>query len=537
VSIALVSVVIPCYNHARFLPEAVASVKNQSYTHTEIIVVDDGSTDDTKAVCESLPGVRYVYQSNSGLSAARNTGFKHSTGDYIVFLDADDYLFPKALEANVAYLENHTGLAFVSGRHDKVDARGKVIPEDQHDVIHSDHYIHLLQGNYIGMHATVMYTRWILEQFEFDTTLKACEDYDMYFRITRKHPVGNHAEKIAAYRIHGNNMSANIPFMLEMALKVQGQQKEVLKDSKEKEAFENGIKIWTAYYSHKLFQELKEKVMGSSVPEESEFQSLKKLSPAYAAQLRKTIMKQKIKRGLKKSLPNFILRVLHQKGIVQDYQPSPGKISWGDLERTKPFSTSFGYDRGGPVDRYYIEKFLTENNALIKGRAFEIGDNAYTMQFGGTNIKQSDVLHVYQANDTVTFIGDLTDAPQIPSDAFDCIILTQTLHLIYDFKSALKTCHRILKPGGTLLLTVPGITHIDHDEWKDYWLWAFTTTSMKKVFEETFPGAQVEVKNYGNVYVATSFLYGMGLPEVKKEFLDFNDPCYQVIISVKATKQ
>jgi ubiquinone/menaquinone biosynthesis C-methylase UbiE len=137
----------------------------------------------------------------------------------------------------------------------------------------------------------------------------------------------------------------------------------------------------------------------------------------------------------------------------------------------------------------------------------------------------------------VTFIGDLTNAPQIPSDSFDCIILTQTLHLIYDFKAALHTCYRMLKPGGTLLLTVPGITHIDKDEWKEYWLWAFTNKSMEKIFQETFPKANVDIQTYGNVYVASAFLYGLGLPEVRKDFLDKHDPSYQVIISVKATKE
>jgi SAM-dependent methyltransferase len=129
-----------------------------------------------------------------------------------------------------------------------------------------------------------------------------------------------------------------------------------------------------------------------------------------------------------------------------------------------------------------------------------------------------------------TFIGDLSHAPQIPDNTFDCLILTQTLHLIYDFKAALVTCYRILKPGGTLLLTSPGITPIDHGGWKDTWYWSFTDKALFKLGEETFPGCDISVECFGNVFSACAFLYGMGLTEVKKEKLDYNDPHYQVII-------
>jgi hypothetical protein len=242
-----------------------------------------------------------------------------------------------------------------------------------------------------------------------------------------------------------------------------------------------------------------------------------------------------MRRYLKKHLPDSILKWLHKKGIYQKYHPPVGKIDAGDFARTNPFSSDFGFDRGGPIDRYYIEKFLDKNSDDVKGRALEIGDNEYTLRYGGNKLSKSDILHITE-NPKATFIGDLSDAPQVPSDAFDCVILTQTLHFIYDFKAALKTCYRVLKPGGVLLLTVPGISHIDSGEWKEYWLWAFTDKSMKRVMAETFPSSKIDVETFGNVYVASSFLYGMGLPEIKKEYLDQHDPSYQVIITVKATK-
>jgi SAM-dependent methyltransferase len=211
-------------------------------------------------------------------------------------------------------------------------------------------------------------------------------------------------------------------------------------------------------------------------------------------------------------------------------------VQTGDFLRKEPFSVKFGYDRGGPVDRYYIHQFLDRESVLIKGRVLEIGDNDYTIQYGGAKVTQSDILHIDESNKQATFIGDLSTATNIPENSFDAIILTQTLHLIYKYADALENCRRILKPGGVLLITVPGISHIAQDQWGEYWLWAFTKASMTKMLQEVFPPQNIEVNTHGNVYVASAFLYGMGLPEIKKERMDYHDPHYQVIITAKAVK-
>lgn len=211
-------------------------------------------------------------------------------------------------------------------------------------------------------------------------------------------------------------------------------------------------------------------------------------------------------------------------------------VRTGDLDRLTPFSTAFGYDRGGPIDRFYIESFLQREAGAIGGKVLEIGDATYTFRFGKEQVKQSDVLHVNPLHPGVTLTGDLAQAPQIPDDTFDCIILTQTLHLIYHYQDAIKTCYRILKPGGTLLLTVPGITPIDHGEWEKNWYWSFTRQSLHKIMTAVFPEEQVTVESFGNVFIATAFLFGMGLPEVEPAQLHHNDPHYPVIITIRATK-
>jgi len=238
----------------------------------------------------------------------------------------------------------------------------------------------------------------------------------------------------------------------------------------------------------------------------------------------------------KKYISSTIKRSLFQLGIRKSYNPPVGQVAFGDLGRVTPLCKNFGFERGGAIDRYYSENFLKQNAGDIKGNVLEIGDNYYTMLYGGKNVAKSDILHVDASNKEATIIGDISNAPHIADNSFDCIILTQTLHLIYDFKGALQTCHRILKPGGTLLLTVPGITPIDHGEWNSTWYWSFTDMAMQRLSEETFPNSKPQVEYFGNVLAASSFLYGIGLPEMKKEQLDYKDPFYQVIITVRVTK-
>jgi len=528
----LVSVIIPCFNHGKFLPDAVASVRSQNYAATEIIIIDDGSTDNTQQIAQKLTGVKYIHQKNQGLSSARNNGVRQSAGEYLVFLDADDWLLPNAISINLTFLQQDASLAFVSGAHEKVFVEtGEKVLTSQ--IINENHYWYFLQGNYIGMHATVMYRRSVFESFKFDETLKACEDYDLYLKIARKFPILHHTQEIAAYRIHNTNMSGNIPMMLDAVLSVLTRQKESLYNTSERAAYKKGHKIWKDYYGDLIYKRLLQK--GKNLPRALYFKTLATHTPKLAI---KYMLQnnQGIKSAIKKVVPPVGKKWLGKIGVYKKFVPPVGTVNAGDLKRTNPFSTQFGYDRGGPVDRYYIENFLGNEAAVIKGRVLEVGDNEYSLFYGGSKITQSDILHVHEQNSKATIIGDLSNAPQIEDNIFDCIVLTQTLHLIYDFKAALTTCHRILKPGGVLLLTAPGITPIDHDEWKNTWFWSFTRFSLSKLMEESFPAGHVTVTAHGNVYVASAFLYGMGVKEVSKETLDYYDEHFPVIITVKVVK-
>jgi glycosyltransferase involved in cell wall biosynthesis len=261
---ALVSVIIPCYNQGHYLPMAIESVLKQTYPVLEIIVVDDGSTDNTKECAQSYEEVVYVYQNNQGLSASRNTGVRHSNGKYVLFLDADDWLYPDAIRINLDHLLANDTSAFVSGAHDKIFEANNFVEEKKREII--SNYNNLLQGNYIAMVAAVLFQRWVFDEFLFDVRLKSCEDYDLYLKISRKYPIVHHTEKIAVYRIHASNMSSNIPLMLSCALTVLKRQKKMLKTEEEKIAYLKGRNNWKKYFCTEMYQKLRKNEIKATIP-------------------------------------------------------------------------------------------------------------------------------------------------------------------------------------------------------------------------------------------------------------------------------
>ena len=215
--------------------------------------------------------------------------------------------------------------------------------------------------------------------------------------------------------------------------------------------------------------------------------------------------------------------------------PPPGTVRLGDLRRVTPLSRVFGYDRGEPVDRYYIELYLARHAADVRGRVLEIGDDSYTRRFGGDRVTRRDVLHVSDGNPNATIVGDLARGDSIPTAAFDCVILTQTLHLIFDVRAAVATLRRILAPGGVCLITVPGISQIDAGAWRDTWYWAFTAGSLRRSLAEQFGDQRVHVDAFGNVLAASAFLYGLASGELTCAELDAMDESYPVTVAARAT--
>lgn len=213
------------------------------------------------------------------------------------------------------------------------------------------------------------------------------------------------------------------------------------------------------------------------------------------------------------------------------------KPNWHNLRNLKPISKVFALDRGTPIDRVYIEDFLSKNKQNIKGVVCEIADNSYSKKFG-TDVSQYEILHYTDDNQNATIVGDLSDISTLPQNKIDCFILTQTLNFIYDFKSAIKGLHHMLNGGGIALVTVSGISQIsryDYERWGDYW--RFTDMSIRKAFEEVFGDGNVEIEVYGNVLSATAFLQGISAEELTKKELFYKDDDYQMTICIKAIKK
>lgn len=228
--------------------------------------------------------------------------------------------------------------------------------------------------------------------------------------------------------------------------------------------------------------------------------------------------------------------------------PPVGLVRFGSLRRLTPLSRAFG-ERGVPIDRHYIETFLEQQSGQsdyvlgdVRGDVLEIGDDFYTRRYGlwgqpNSKVDRVDVLNHDDAAPDTTIVGDLQRPDDLPENAYDCVICTQTLLLIYDVPAAVRAIHRMLKPGGVALVTVPGISQLcqpDYSLWGDHW--RFTSLSIRRLFEAAFAPEDVRIESYGNVLSAVAQLHRLGAEDLRPAELALHDPDYEVVIAVRAVK-
>jgi hypothetical protein len=202
----------------------------------------------------------------------------------------------------------------------------------------------------------------------------------------------------------------------------------------------------------------------------------------------------------------------------------------------EPVSREFGFERGRPVDRWYIERFLDAHRADVRGRVLEIAESSYTERYGDGAVTHGDVLYAKAGLPEATVVGDLTTGEGIAPGAYDCLIVTQTLPFIYDVAAAVRGMHEALAPGGVLLATVPGmsqISRVDQREWGDWW--RFTSQGTRRLFTENFAG-EVDVRAHGNVLSACAFLYGYAAEELDEQQLAHDDPEYELLTTIHARR-
>ena len=506
-----VAIVVNTYNDQMYLPDALDSALSQSIPADEIVVVDDGSHRSPQKILRRYPSsINLICQQNRGLSAARNVGLGAVNSDFVIFLDADDRLLSDAVAAGLACFRAKPEAALVYGAHRRVDATLQPLGPDRLSIVQEHPFTDLLRGNLIGMHASVMYRSSVLRQSGgFNASLRICEDYDLYLRLAKKYGVAWHPQTVAEYRLHGNNMSRDPAAMLEHALSVLDRHGASNPAPEVREAWLDGRRNWHEYYS--------------SIADLPKYRGSSTAARAKRNNLRESL--RRVERGIKRCLPR------------RSWPPPIGNVKLGDLASTRPVSLDFGFDRGRPIDRFYIEQFLAACSMDVAGRVLEVGDSSYSMRFGGIAVIKQDVLHIDSAHPDATLVGDLVDPTVLPDDSFDCIIFTQTLHLIFDLSAAVQRLHAALRPGGVLLLTVPGITPVERGRWGALWFWSFTAVAIEQLFEPRFGKTNCCVTTHGNVFAATAMLHGLAVNEVEIIKLRETDTAFPVTVTLRAQKQ
>lgn len=239
------------------------------------------------------------------------------------------------------------------------------------------------------------------------------------------------------------------------------------------------------------------------------------------------------KRYLPRGVRDLAVRV--QRALHLQWPPS-GTVRFGSFRRLTPISPVFALDRGFPIERYYIGKFLGRHSEDIRGRALEFGETRYLDEFGGGDVDRKEVFSYVEEPDA-TIVGDLTEPDSLPERAFDCIVCTQTVQMVYDIHTAVRSLHAMLRPGGVLLLTTHGISkigrHLDTDDWGEYW--HLTVQGARSLFTDGFEG-EFEVDSYGNVFTAMCALHGLASEELTEDELDHRDRDYPVLVTVRAVR-
>jgi len=531
VSTPLVSVVAIFLNAERFLDEAIRSVLAQTHSEWELLGVDDGSTDGSTTLArrwaEREPArIRYLEHpghQNHGMSASRQLGLRHARGDYLALLDSDDVWLPEKLSRQVAILEAHPQVALLYGAPlywfgwtgaPEDAARDYVIdlklPADRVYQPPALLLPFLRRQAPTPCPSDVLVRRSAAEEvggFEahFTGINMVYEDQGFFSKLLLHAPAFASSETWDRYRQHPESCYA------------------VSKASGGRERARHYFLRWFQDYLRR--QGIRSGPVWDTVRAE-----LREFGPAAQAG-------RALRRAARATLPLGLRTWLgsHIPGLNGE---AARPVRLGGLRRLTPVSRKFGWDRGGlPVDRYYIERFLQDHAGDIRGRVLEARDDAYTRRFGRASVTQADVLHPTRDNPRATIVADLTRAESIPDNSFDCVLLTQVLPFIPDVEAAVTTVHRILRPGGVALVTVPGISQIvryDMDRWGDYW--RFTTLSARRLFEAAFPSGDVAVEAHGNVLVATAFLHGLSTGDLRQDELEYRDPDYEVLITVRAVK-
>lgn len=543
----LVSAIIIFLDAENYLEQAIESVFDQTYQIWELLLCDDGSTDGSTEIAQRYAKlfpdkVHYLEHDcheNRGMSATRNLGVRHAKGEYITWLDADDVWLSQNLQRQIEIIHEHPEAAMVYGpcqfwfswtgldgdRHrDFVQDIG-VSPDTLQQ---PPQLLKLFLQDEMSIPVIgVLVRRTVLDEIGgFESSIgDEYEDVIVHSKISLRWPVFVSSECWYRYRIHKNSYTAK-------TTRAGGEYSERLiylnrlADHMREKGLDNG-EVWEIIQDQ--IREYSSKIK-NLVPVSAR-QSIEKVKSGYwmitllARQLAGLVLPQSFRSWLGVRL----------KG--HEYRPPIGWVHFGGLRRVTPIQPLFSWGRGTPCDRFYIENFFKAHMSDIRGCVLEIGSRGYTLKFDGDLVKRHDVMYRQSGNPRATIVGDLCTGQGIAEKAFDCIILAQFFPPIVDFKAAIENAASALKPGGLLLVVIPGsalIGRSDMDHRGE--IRRFTSVSAKNLFKKHFSPENLAIHGYGNVLTAVARLHGVAAEELSPSELDYYDPDYEMIIAVRAKK-
>ena len=495
-----VGVVVRCADLLPYVYTTVRSVEDQTDGPTEVVLVTDESTPDrARPWLERFAATRghgVVTADGSTPGASANEGVRATAAPYVVCLDAGDRLEPDFVQACRSRLDDDPDAGVVSSR---LMAIGPGSQRQELGLEPVDLEALLGDANAIPGPFVVRREAWA-ELGGFDDKLPVLAHHEFWIRVLRS---GRHA--------------AAVPQPLATrVLRRSGLYRRSWDDQATAAAMES---IVTKHAD----------VFGASPPS-----VLRAMEAQLAGLARRHETALARHEGARQDLASLEQRRRDLEASKPDTVARP--FDFADLRRTTPVSRDWGYDRGTPVDRYYIERFLERCAADVRGAVLEVQEPGYTERFGGDRVTRSDVVDLNAANPRATVISDLRAAANIPDDTYDCIVLTQTLHVVDDIQAVIAEVRRILKPGGVLLATLPSVSRVVLEYGQDGDFWRVTEAGARQWFGDVFSSDELEIEACGNVLTNTAFLYGLAVDDLTPEEFDASDPFFPLLVTVRARK-
>lgn len=567
------SIVIPTYQRRELVREAVRALCRLDYAgRVELIVVVDGSTDSTAAALSEIDcpfPFRIIEQRNAGAASARNRGAAEAGGDIILFLDDDMIAEPDVVQQHS--LTHRAGADAVLGQipidpaspagfmADGVAAWADTLlsgaPLTGLDVFTGQLSVRRSVFDELGGFDETFTSESVLGNEDADFGVRLLPRFELRYNpaaISRQRFIVSPGESMRRATRHAAGdvrFAVKHPQLSRQLFECRG-------------AFRPLTRFVLRPLSRipllpKLLSELTIRLAEMGL--KTRFRSSRTLARSFGA-ARSVLYWSAVSGcgGIPRSIDcpvsqRYCTAMTGAAARTNHRDPKAGKtrsvlrkllhrlrrlrrrgaMQAGQIASLAPLSTAFGLDRGTPIDRFYIERFLASHAADIRGTVVEVVDAGYSQRFGGDKILTQHVLDLVADNQRATIVGDLVDPAVLPAATFDCIILTQTLHIVYDMPAAVRSLRRALVPGGVALVTVPGITAVRPGK-NHGWYWSMTGDALHRLLGECFEPEKVTVSTFGNLFAATAFLHGAAVEEVDRSKLDRADAAYPVIVAARA---